>query len=356
MPEKLQNIITEFESIEQKMSDPSVFGDPIQMKVLGKKRAGMASLMQIAKKYLGKQKEITNLLEMEKDTDPEISKMAKMELESTEKEFKILEEEAKKALIPKNPNDEKDVIMEIRPAAGGEESSLFGYEYARAIFRYCENKKFTVELFSKSDSDSGGVKELIFAVRGDGAYSKLKYESGVHRVQRIPKTESQGRVHTSTITVVVMPEVEEIEFEIHPSDVRVDVFRSSGPGGQSVNTTDSAVRLTHIPTGVTVSCQDEKSQLKNKTKAFRILRARLHQAAEEKRMKEEGEKRLAQIGSGDRSEKIRTYNFPQDRVTDHRIHENFSNIPAIMDGDFDDIVHALTEAENLERLKGSGGK
>jgi peptide chain release factor 1 len=281
--------------------------------------------------------------------------MLKSEKEESEKKLTELEEKLKIELLPKDPEDIKNCIIEIRAGAGGEEAALFGAELGRAYMRFAENKSVKVELMSKSEAAAGGIKEMIFKLVGDGAYGLMKFESGVHRVQRIPVTESQGRVHTSTITVAVLPEAEEVDVEIKESDLRIDVFRSSGPGGQSVNTTDSAVRITHVPTGIIVTQQDEKSQLKNKNKALNVLRTRLYAIELEKKQKERGDKRLSQIGTGDRSEKIRTYNFPQDRVTDHRIKQSWSNLPGIMEGGLDDIVDAL-QLENQNMLLKDGGE
>ncbi len=352
MLDKLQAIYERFLEIEKNMTDPSIMSDQEKMTQLYKDNA---ELSPIVEKYLEYKKAETALSEaneiLAEETDAELIEMAEMEAEDAKEKMPAILEELKIMLLPKNPDDEKNVIVEIRGGAGGDEAALFGADLMRMYTRYAERNRWKFEMLSSNITDIGGVKEVSFLLQGKGAYSRLKFESGVHRVQRIPATESGGRIHTSTVTVAVLPEVEEVEVEINQNDLRIDVFRAGGPGGQCVNTTDSAVRITHIPTGLVVSCQDEKSQHKNKDKAMKILRSRLFDLMQEQQNSEIASQRKSQVGTGDRSERIRTYNFPQGRVTDHRIGLTLHRLEAILDGDIDEVIDALVTADQAERLK-----
>lgn len=340
MDETEAKIRQEYAAIQQQIMEADLFGTP-KMIALSKRQAELLPTIEL----YDVRTQLTQDLEALKD--PELAEMAAAETPVLESKLIDVQEKLRLALVPKDPNDAKDAIVEIRAGAGGDEASLFAGELFRMYTRYAETLRWRVEIISESPNDVGGYKEIVFEVSGTEVFSQLKFESGVHRVQRIPATESQGRVHTSTVTVAVLPEAEETDLEISENDLRIDVFRSGGHGGQSVNTTDSAVRITHLPTGVVVTCQDEKSQLKNKLKAMGVLRSRLLAAKAEEEQRENREARLAQIGTGDRSEKIRTYNFPQDRITDHRIGRSQHGLPAYMAGDIGDMIAAL-QAEDLK--------
>jgi peptide chain release factor 1 len=340
-----------FRDLERQLADPVVHADPAKMADLGRRHAELKPIVDTFERY----RSATDDAREARELAAEESDVAMIEelgelAEERQKEAVRLEEELRLLLVPKDPNDEKDVIVEIRAAAGGNEAAIWAGDLYRMYQRFAERHRYRVERLESSESEAGGFSRMTFGVKGTGAFSQLKFEAGVHRVQRVPKTESQGRVHTSTATVAVLPEAEEVEVEIDPNDVRVDVFRSSGPGGQSVNTTDSAVRLTHEPTGIVVSCQDEKSQLQNKEKAYRILRARLYQLQLDEQQAALAADRRQQVGSGERSEKIRTYNYKENRVTDHRIGLTIKRLPDVLDGDLDEFIGALTADEQARRL------
>ena len=351
MFDKLDFITEKYDELAQKVSDPDVIANqPVWQKYVKE----MGEMEPIVKKY-GEYKKakqgIAEAKEMLDDGDEEMRELAKMELAELEDSIGDMEEERKILLLPKDPNDEKNVILEIRAGTGGDEAALFGADLLRMYTRYAERKRWKTELIEVNDTTIGGIKEAVMLIKGKGAWSRLKFESGAHRVQRVPETESSGRIHTSAATVAVLPEVDDVEIDLDPNDVRVDVYRASGNGGQCVNTTDSAVRLTHVPTGLVVTCQDEKSQIKNKDKAFKVLKARLYDLEMQKQQDEIAGQRRSQVGSGDRSERIRTYNFPQGRVSEHRIGLTLYKLEQILDGDLDEIIDGLNTHDQAEKMK-----
>ncbi|WP_024864495.1 peptide chain release factor 1 [Butyrivibrio sp. FCS014] len=351
MFDRLEDIIRRYEDITMMLNDPSVVSDQNRFKALMKEQKSLEALVDCYNRYKKCKETISESLSMlEEESDPDMKEMLKEELSGARDELPKLEEELKILLLPKDPNDERNVIVEIRAGVGGDEAALFAADMFRAYTRYAERRNWKVETMSVEDIGIGGIKAVSFMINGNGAYSRLKFESGVHRVQRIPATESGGRIHTSAITVAIMPEVDEVEVEVDLNDCKFDVFRASGNGGQCVNTTDSAVRLTHLPTGIVISCQDEKSQQQNKAKALKVLRAKLYEMEVSRQQNDEAQLRRSQVGSGDRSEKIRTYNFHQGRVTDHRIGLTLYKIDQIMDGDLDEIIDSLTAADQAQRL------
>ncbi len=346
--DRIHKLAERYEEINQMMADPEIIADFSRINELNQERYELEELVTAYQRYEIVQKQLEeNRLLLD---DPEMAELAEAEIESLKAESEQLDAQMMTMLIPKDPKDDKNVIVEIRAGTGGEEAGLFAYELYRLYLRWAETHRFKIELLGQSETGIGGIKEATFAVKGKGAYSKLKYESGVHRVQRVPVTESSGRIHTSAATVAVLPEADEVDVQVNDSDIQITVSRASGPGGQGVNTTDSAVRLIHVPTGIVIECQDERSQLQNKAKAMRILRAKLFELEVQRQQAEITASRRSQVGSGDRSEKIRTYNFPQNRVTDHRINKTMYNLPAFMDGDIDDFIEELAQFDQAERL------
>ena len=353
--DKLAFTENKYEELSVKISDPSIMANQKEWRKLCKEHADLEVIVTAYREYKKVVEDLEANKEMlEEETDKEMREMLSEEISSLKAQEEELENKIQILLLPKDPNDDKNVFVEIRGGAGGDEAALFAANLFRMYTRYAEAQRWSVELMSSNENDLGGFKEVVFMIKGNGAYSKLKYESGVHRVQRVPDTESSGRIHTSTATVAVLPEVDDVEIEINDKDLRIDVYRSSGNGGQCVNTTDSAVRITHIPTGIVISCQDEKSQLKNKDKALKVLRARLYELECQKKQDAESEARRSQIGTGDRSEKIRTYNFPQGRVTDHRIGLTLYKLDSFMNGDIEEVINALITADQAEKMKAMG--
>jgi len=351
MLEKLETIKENFRELTEKLTDPATIANQSEFQKLARRRAELEPVVQAFEEYRQKLDSLEGARQLlASENDPEMREMAEMEIEELEPQIEKMQADLKMLLIPKDADDSKNTIIEIRAGTGGEEAALFAADLDRMYTRYAERQGWKCELMSMNDTGIGGIKEVVFAVQGSGAYGRLKFESGVHRVQRVPETEASGRVHTSAATVAVLPEAEDVDVQVDESELRIDVFRSSGPGGQSVNTTDSAVRVTHIPTGIVISCQDEKSQHKNKAKALRILKARLFDNAKMQQERDRAENRKSQVGSGDRSERIRTYNFPQQRLTDHRIGLTLYRLTEIVEGDLDDVINSLIEADNLRKL------
>jgi len=350
MIDRLAELEARYEEISRQLSTPEAASDRALMADLGRELSRLEPIVAALREWRTVLAELDEARGMSDDPDEEMRGMAREEVERLAARSAELEAGLRLHLVPHDPNDDRDVIVEVRAGTGGEEASLFAADLYRMYARYAERQRWKVEVMASSESEAGGFKEIIAEVRGDGAYSRLKFESGVHRVQRVPTTEAQGRIHTSTATVSVLPEADEVEVQIDESDLRVDVYRSSGPGGQSVNTTDSAVRITHKPTGMVVAIQDEKSQHKNRAKAMSVLRARLLEAEQQRQAAERGDERRSQVGSGERSEKIRTYNFPDDRVTDHRIALTVHNLPGLLEGDLDRVIEPLIEADQAKRL------
>jgi peptide chain release factor 1 len=355
MFDKVAAIERRYDELNELMGDPAVAADPLRLTDLAREQSEIEPIVSLYRAYLTTESELDDARSLlGDDADPELTELAEAEIASLAAAQREREERLRLLLLPKDLNDEKNVIIEIRAGTGGDEAGLFAADLLRMYGRWAETHGYKIEILSHHETGIGGFKEVIFQVRGRGAFSRLKYESGVHRVQRIPVTEAQGRIHTSTATVAVLPEADDVEVDIDPSDVRIDVFRATGPGGQSVNTTDSAVRVTHLPTGLVVSCQDEKSQLQNRQRAMAILRARLYQMEQERLEAERSQARRSQVGTGERSEKIRTYNYPQNRVTDHRIGKTVYRLTEVLNGDLDEFIEELATTDQAERLQAIG--
>jgi peptide chain release factor 1 len=350
MIDRLREIEQRHDELTALLASPEVGGDPSLLQQYGRELARLDPVVSVFRDWTRLHEQLSATREMTRDADEELRAMAREEVSALEERERALQGELKRLLVPQDPNDERDVILEVRAGAGGDEAALFAGDLFRMYARYAERRHWKVELLAASESESGGFKEAIAEVHGAGAYSRLKFESGVHRVQRVPVTEASGRIHTSTATVSVLPEADEVDVEIPEKELRIDVYRSSGPGGQSVNTTDSAVRITHLPTGLVVAIQDEKSQHKNKAKAMAVLRSRLLELEQQRQAEERGEQRRSQVGSGERAEKIRTYNFPDDRVTDHRIGLTIHNLSGLLEGDLDRVLDPIIERDQAERL------
>ena len=358
MLDKLEGVRKRYEAITERLSDPQTVADQQLYRKLSKEHSDLTPLVETFDRYHKVHQELTDQETLLSDPaeDPELKAMAQAEIPGLKRDLEGLEEELKTLLLPKDPLDNNDIVLEIRAGAGGDEAALFVGDLLRMYQRYAEETGWRTDILSSSPSEMGGFKEIVLGIEGNQVYRKTKFESGVHRVQRVPATESQGRIHTSTATVAVLPEVDDIEIEINPSDLRIDVFRASGPGGQSVNTTDSAVRITHIPTGIVAQSQDEKSQHKNKSKAMKVLSARIHDKLREEKERKEAETRRGMVGTGDRSERIRTYNFPQGRITDHRIGLTLHRLPQILEGDMDELVEALMSHDRAMLLQQAGNQ
>jgi peptide chain release factor 1 len=353
MQDKLRALEDRYEALNNEMAQPDVIGDYQRLQALARERAALDEVVSISRALRQVEADIENARELADGDDADLAELAREELATLEPEHERLEVELRRALLPADPHDERNVIVEIRGGTGGEEASLFAADLFRMYSRYAESKRWQVDVLSANGSEKGGFKEIVFEINGRGAYSRLKYESGGHRVQRVPATEAQGRIHTSTATVAVLPEAEDIEVDIDEKDLKFDIYHSGGAGGQNVNKVATAVRVTHLPTGIVVQCQDERSQLKNRVKAVSVLRARLLAMREQEQASQISDSRRSQVGSGERAEKIRTYNFPQDRVTDHRVNYTRHSLPAFLDGEIDDVIDAVATADQAERLEAS---